>query len=64
MSDGEGFGQQHNNWYVRDKYDENFSQKGKYKYCDYNAEFGGDLGIIKLKILAFQGKNDLEVYLE
>jgi len=25
MGYGERFGQQHNNWYGRDKYDENFS---------------------------------------
>ena len=44
--------------------DAKFSQRGDYRYQDYNAELGEDLGIIKLKILAFQKKNDPEIYLE
>jgi hypothetical protein len=45
-------------------YGDNLGQKDNYRYQDHNAELGGDLDIIKLKILAFQGKNDLEVYFE
>ena len=33
-------------------------------YDNYNAEFGVDLGIIKLKVLGFLHNIDLEVYLE
>lgn len=33
-------------------------------YQDHNVELGGDLKTITLKILAFQGKNDPENYLE
>jgi hypothetical protein len=47
-----------------ERYGDNFGQRGNYRYWDHNIEFGGDLGTIKLKILAFQEKNDLEVYLE
>jgi len=35
-----------------------------YMYHDHNIEFGWDLGTIKLKISAFQEKNDPEAYLE
>jgi hypothetical protein len=37
---------------------------GNYGYQDHNVELSGDLDTIKMKILAFQGKNNLEVYLE
>ena len=46
------------------RYGDNFGQRGNYRYWDHNIEFGRDLGTIKLKILAFQEKNDLKVYLE
>ena len=48
----------------RGKYDDNFGQMGNYRYQDHNVELSGNLGIIKLKILAFKGRNNPEVYLE
>ena len=45
-------------------YGDNFCYKGNYMYQNHNIELGGDLGIIKLIILTFQGKNDSKIYLE
>jgi hypothetical protein len=43
---------------------DNFGQKCNYRYRDHNVELGENLGTIKMKIVAFQGKNDPKVYLE
>jgi hypothetical protein len=42
----------------RGKYDDNFGQMGNYRYQDHNVELSGNLGTIKLKILAFKGRNN------
>ena len=60
----ECFGQQQNCQFVRERYGDNFGQMGNYRYQDHNVELSGDLDTIKMKILAFHGKNNLEVYLE
>jgi len=43
---------------------DNFGQRGNYRDSDHNVKFSGDLDTSKWKISAFQGKNDLKVYLE
>jgi hypothetical protein len=59
----ECFRKQHNYQFVRERFGDDFGQRGNYRYRDHNTELGGGLDTIKL-ILTFQGNNDPEVYLE
>ena len=64
---GECFRQHQNCQFVGETYSDNFGQRGNYRYQkvqNHNAKLDGDLCTIKVKIPAFQGKNDPEVYLK
>jgi hypothetical protein len=61
---GEHFGQQQNCEFIGEIYGDNFGPRRNYRYQDHKNELDGDLDTIKLKIPAFQGKNDPQVYLE
>ena len=55
------------NNYYKDKYDEGEDSVGRYKRDGWGRRAGNkddDLSVIKIKISSFQGKFDLEAYLE